>query len=147
MSYKFWQIENMLFEGIVLQVALVELTSNPNDIPTPLTIANVTLKGYPLEMRANSEQVTITFSKVAEFRAVPEICSWPAYDDGEGLIIPCLLYEKPSSFFDGKNGPHRHEIYDKSIGWWVAAENLRCYIVHSESFDVYVLSSQPPSVN
>jgi hypothetical protein len=98
MSRKFWQIKNMFLEGTALRVAMVELTSNPNDIATSVTIAGITARGYPLEERANSERVTITFSKVTEFRVVPEQCSWPAYDDGKELIS-CLLYEKPGLFF------------------------------------------------
>ena len=135
----------MFLEGTALRVAMVELTSNPNDIATSVTIAGITARGYPLEERANSERVTITFSKVTEFRAVPEQCSWPAYDDGEELIS-CLLYEKPGLFFYEKNCPHSHEVFDSRLGW-ISAKSLQCYIIHSESFDIYVLSSQPPSTN
>lgn len=145
MSRKFWEIENLILEDGVLQVAVIELTSNQNDIAPPVTIGGVVINGHPLKVRSNSERVervTITFPKVTEFRAVPEQCSWPIYEDGRELI-PCLLYEKSGQFFYGKDCPKGHQTFDDSLGW-VNAENLQCYVVHSESFDVYVLSHQPP---
>ena len=32
------------------------------------------------------------------------------------------------------------------VSGWVSVDCLQCYIIHSESFDIYVLSSQSPVI-
>jgi len=123
---------------------MVELTSTPNDIAPPIAIAGVVVTGHPLKVRSDSEHVTVTFPKVIEFRAVPEQCSWPTYEDGKELIS-YLLYQKSGLFFYGKECPQDYESFNTSLGW-VVAKDLQCYVVHSESFDIYVLTNQPPSI-
>jgi hypothetical protein len=144
MSRKFWQIENVLLESGVLQISMIELTSAPSDMASPAAIAGVVITGQSLMVRPNSEHLTVTFPKIVEFRAVPEQCSWPTYEDGIELI-PCFLYEKSGLFFYGKSCPQDYKSFDTNLGWCYA-KDLQCYVVHSESFDIYVLTNQPPSI-
>jgi len=141
---KFWEVENLKLEGTVLRVSMVELTSAVDEISTPINVLGVVVTGRPLKVRASSERATITFSDVVEFRAVPEQLSWPAYEDGQELIS-CLLYKKEGPYFYGEDCPLDRETFGNGVGW-VKAVDLQCYIIHSESLDLYVLSNQPPSV-
>lgn len=144
MSRRFWEIEKVQLEDGVLQIAMIELSSALSDPAPPVSIAGVMIAGNSLKIRPDSERVSIVFSKVFEFRAIPEQCSWPAYEDGIE-IFPFLLYEKPGLFFYGNEYPQEYERFNECIGW-VKVDSLQCYIIHSESFDIYVLSNQPPYV-
>ena len=117
---------------------LVELSAGPNE-----RVVSATGIAYQqLKVQTDARRIAITFAHIAECRTLPEQCSWPVYDDGDELL-PCLLYQKPGSFFFGENCPPGNETFDSQLGW-VSIDKLRCYIVHSESFDVYVLTHQAP---
>lgn len=145
MSHRFWQIERVSFEGGSLQIQLSELTTTQEDVAPPVTIAGVVVAGHSLRVRANSKRTSVAFSEVTEFRAVPEQCSWPAYEDGTE-IVSYLLYKKPGAYFYGQGCTDEYQCFDKSLGW-VSVDCLQCYIIHSESFDIYVLSSQSPVID
>lgn len=144
MSREFWEIESVRFEGNVLRVAMVELTWHSDDVAPNALIGGVEIAGPPLKVPDHARQIKINFSKVIEFRVTPEICSWPGYENGEE-ICSALLYRKPGLFFYGDNRPEDFESFDLELGW-VKVQDLHCYIVHSESFDIYVLSKHPPTV-
>lgn len=145
MSPRFWQLECFAFDGGILRAKLIELKSYENEIAPPISVAGILITGHSLKARSSSERVTISFPKIIEVRVVPEICSWPTYEDGEQLI-PSLLYRKSGLFFYGKDCSQDFEAFDSDLGW-VKASHLQCYIIHSESFDIYVLSCESPTVS
>lgn len=145
MSPRFWQLESFAFERSILRAELIELKWHEEETAPPISVAGVVITGHPLKARPSSERIAIIFPKIIEVRVVPELCSWPKYEDGEKLI-PSLLYKKSGLFFYGKDESQNFEAFDSDLGW-VNAGHLQCYIIHSESFDIYVLSSEPPTVS
>ena len=138
MSRKFWKLDKCCLQGASLQVEMNELISYPNEIEGKYI-------GNPLKVRDDSERVVINFPSIAEFKLIPEQCSWPSYDCGEERI-PFLLYKLTDDFFFGKDKRDNLETFDSNLGW-VKCHDLMCFVIHSESFDVYVLTSQLPKIN
>ncbi|MFZ1417237.1 MAG: hypothetical protein WAS93_02705 [Burkholderiaceae bacterium] len=138
MSRKFWQLDSCLLNESRLQLIVSELISYPNEFDGGYI-------GNPLKVREESERIIINFQSIAECKLVPEQCSWPSYDHGE-KIISCLLYKLTSDFFFGKDQRDNLETFDSNLGW-VKCSELMCFVIHSESFDVYVLTSQSPAIN
>jgi len=143
MKRKFWSLNNLSYDDSSLRIKMTELISYENELAPPVDICGVVITGHPLLPREESEAIELNFPTPTEFRVVPEIQSWPVYEDGEE-IIPCLLYKKPGLFFYGKDCS-QVETYDQELGW-VKAEHLQCFIVHSESVDIYVLSGKSPII-
>ena len=143
MQRTFWELESVSFSASVLRVQVVELTTTGDDPAPPIEILGVVIGGNALRVRPTSRRVSVRFAEILEFRAVPEQISWPTYDDGEE-IIPCLLYAKPGRFFD-RNAPSATRPTFSATSGLVNVDEFSCYIVHNESFDIYVLAAHRPT--
>lgn len=142
---RFWEMESLHLENSKLRVSLLEMAASSDDTPESISISGMEIGGFTLKAGDDAARSTIVFSKVVEFRAVPEQLSWPIYEDGEELL-PCILYKKSGLFFYGRDCAQDCETVSNEVGW-VKAIDLECYIVHSESLDIYVLSAQAPIVS
>ena len=142
---KFWEIEDLAFFENELKVTVLEMTSSVDDPAPSITILGVTIGGLALRVRENAQKINLIFSDVVEFRALPEQTSWPSYEDGDELIS-ALLYRKSGTFFYGNDKSADYETFGQSTGWVKACE-LDCYIIHSETFDLYVLSNCAPAIS
>lgn len=137
MSKKFWELDSCVLKKTSLQLFLCELISYESEVDECI--------GHPLKAREESIRVSIEFDSIAEFKLLPEQCSWPSYDYGEE-IISCLLYKLTDDFFYGKDKRDNLETFDSHLGW-VKCSELMCFVIHSETFDAYILTSQSPKIS
>ena len=121
-----------------MQLMVTELISYPNEFEGEYI-------GNPLKTRRESECVNIHFQSIAECKVVPEQFSWPSYAHGQE-IIPSLLYKLTGDFFLDQDKRDDLETFDSHLGW-IRCSDLMCFVIHSERFDVYVLTSQAPKIN
>ena len=141
---RYWKLNELTLENEVLRIGVTELLAIPSDVAEPITINGVEISGNPLRPRLNSKNISLKFSSITEFRVMPEVLSWPAYASEEA-VIPSLLYKCSGLYFYGKIWPQDHETYHYHLGW-VKVARLHCYIVHTETVDIYVLTDSLPSI-
>jgi hypothetical protein len=140
----YWQIDELMFENEILRIGVTELMAISTDVAEPITIHGVEIRGNCIKPRSNSKCVSFTFLNTIEFRVMPEVFSWPAYEDGEEMI-PGLLYQQPGLYFYDEPWSQDYQTFHSHLGWVKAAE-LSCYIIHTETVDIYVLTNSPPSI-
>jgi hypothetical protein len=131
---RFWNFENIECNGFRLVVSLKELLPDED--------SNDGIVGVPLIKTIDSTTVTVVFDSIAGFRVVPEIMVWPPPDEAE-FLNTFLVRRSGESYFEHEGIPK--EIYYPEKGW-VHPSEVQHFTVHSESYDVQVLSEFSPRV-